>query len=91
VVTSGGYNLDSGDSCQFNRPGDLSNTDPRLGPLQDNGGPTQTEALMPGSSAIDAVGNEACPPPTTDQRGVTRPQGPRCDVGAFEVVQTSSP
>jgi len=53
--------------------------------LQDNGGPTFTHALLPGSPAIDAAGN--CNPPiTTDQRGVPRPQGPACDIGAFEVV-----
>jgi CSLREA domain-containing protein len=58
--------------------------DPKLGPLTDNGGPTATIALLPGSAAIDqipAVGAECT---TTDQRGVQRPQGPACDVGAFE-------
>ena len=54
--------------------------DPRLGPLQDNGGPTPTHALLLGSPAIDA--SSACP--ATDQRGVTRPQGAGCDIGAFE-------
>ena len=49
-----------------------------------NGGPTQTLALLAGSPAIDA-GDPACPPPASDQRGVSRPQGPRCDIGAFEV------
>jgi len=60
------------------------NADPLLGPLQDNGGPTPTMALGAGSVAIDAVpaGNLACP--ATDQRGVFRPQGPSCDIGAFE-------
>lgn len=90
AVTSGGYNLDSGDSCQFRGNGDLTNKDPKLGPLQDNGGPTQTQALRPESPAIDAVGEQACPPPATDQRGVTRPQGPRCDMGAFEVDEPES-
>lgn len=85
AVTSSGSNLDSGDSCQFRATGDLTNNDPKLGPLRDNGGPTQTQALLLGSPAIDAVAEIACPPPATDQRGVTRPQGPRCDMGAFEV------
>jgi hypothetical protein len=51
--------------------------------LQDHGGPTQTHALVPGSPALDASPADAdCPP--TDQRGVPRPQGPRCDIGAVE-------
>jgi hypothetical protein len=54
-------------------------------PLQDNGGPTFTQALLPGSPAIDAA-YPFCPPPTTDQRGVNRPQGAACDIGAYEVV-----
>ncbi|MDH3599794.1 MAG: NHL repeat-containing protein, partial [Candidatus Tectomicrobia bacterium] len=48
------------------------------------GGPTTTHALLPASPALDA-GSAACPPPFTDQRGVTRPQGSACDSGAFEV------
>jgi hypothetical protein len=82
-----GFNLDSGTSCRLSQPTDLSNTDPLLGPLADNGGPTQTQALQPGSPAIDHGGTSAngCPP--TDQRGITRPQGPACDIGAFELVQ----
>ena len=59
------------------------NADPLLGPLQDNGGPTQTQALPAGSPAIDAALLANCPP--TDQRGVSRPQGPGCDSGAFEL------
>ena len=54
-----------------------------LGPLADNGGPTQTIALLPGSVATD--GGVACPPPAADQRGVPRPQGAACDSGAFEL------
>jgi hypothetical protein len=57
--------------------------DPNLGPLADNGGSTETHALLPSSPAIDAGDDVSCP--TTDQRGVTRPQGPHCDIGAFEV------
>jgi CSLREA domain-containing protein len=56
--------------------------DPRLGPLTDNGGPTQTHALLAGSPALDAGGPDFCP--GTDQRGVTRPQGPACDMGSYE-------
>jgi hypothetical protein len=54
-----------------------------LGTLGDNGGPTQTIPLLPGSAAIDAGDNTNCP--ATDQRGVTRPQGAGCDAGAYEV------
>ena len=65
--------------------------DPLLGPLADNGGPTQTLALLPGSPAIDAGDDHTCaaaPASNLDQRGISRPQGPRCDIGAYEVVQT---
>jgi hypothetical protein len=47
-VTSNGYSLSSDDTCSFNNTGDLNNTDPQLGPLQNNGGPTQTMALPSG-------------------------------------------
>ncbi len=57
--------------------------DPNLGPLADNGGPTQTMALGTGSPAIDAGDDATCEP--TDQRGVSRPQGAHCDIGAYEV------
>jgi CSLREA domain-containing protein len=56
--------------------------DPRLDTLADNGGLTETVALLTGSPAIDAGDNDTCP--ATDQRGVTRPQGEACDIGAFE-------
>jgi hypothetical protein len=52
--------------------------------LANNGGPTRTHALVPGSPAVDAV-MSGCPPPATDQRGVPRPQGAGCDIGAFEM------
>jgi hypothetical protein len=56
--------------------------DPQLGPLQDNGGFTMTMALGAGSPAINAGNDPSCP--STDQRGVARPQGSHCDIGAFE-------
>ncbi len=68
---------------------DLVNTDPLLGPLANNGGPTFTQALVPGSPAIDA--GVAVAGVTTDQRGVHRPQGPAPDIGAFEVVASIPP
>jgi hypothetical protein len=88
-MVSLGYNLDSGSTCNFTQTGDLQNTYPILGPLADNGGPTQTHALLgatilhPPSPAIDAGTNTGCP--ATDQRGVPRPQGTHCDIGAFEL------
>jgi len=81
-LTSLGHNLEGGDTCGFNAAGDIINTDPLLGPLQDNGGDTPTRALMPGSPAIDAGDDAACP--DTDQRGLPRPQGAACDIGAYE-------
>ena len=56
--------------------------DAGLGPLADNGGPTLTHALLAGSPAIEAADNAVCP--ATDQRGVARPQGATCDIGAYE-------
>src|SRR5215212_2030143 len=93
-ISDGGYNIDSDTSCGFTQAtGSLSNTDPLLDPagLQDNGGRTQTIALQPDSPAVDLVGQGACPPPTTDQRGVGRPQEEACDSGAFELVQQPTP
>ena len=64
----------------LNQPGDIRNTNPQLGPLADNGGPTKTMALLPNSPAIDA-GNDANAPPA-DQRGYLR--NGTSDIGAFE-------
>jgi hypothetical protein len=88
VVTSKGYNLESpGDTCGFVQPTDQVNVASghlKLEPLRDNGGPTMTHALGAGSVAIDVIPDAQCLP--TDQRGVRRPQGAGCDVGAFEGV-----
>jgi Right handed beta helix region/Ser-Thr-rich glycosyl-phosphatidyl-inositol-anchored membrane family/Fibronectin type III domain len=65
---------------------------PQLGPLANNGGPTQTFALLANSPAIDAGSDTLCT--STDQRGVSRPQGAHCDIGAYEFVgnaQTNTP
>jgi CSLREA domain-containing protein len=62
---------------------DFNNTDPMLGPLQNNGGATFTQALLPGSPAID-MGLTGVT--TTDQRGVTRPVGAASDIGAYEFI-----
>ena len=89
-VTSEGYNLESGNTCNLIAAGDMTDTDPLLSPLADNGGETPTHALLTGSPAIDA-GN--CPGEDTDQRGFSRPvdmlgvpnAADACDMGAYEV------
>lgn len=87
---SNGHNLedDAGQSCFFADPSDQSGVDAKLGALGDNGGPTQTIAPLAGSPAIDAGEDPACP--VVDQRGVSRPQGPHCDIGAVEVGASMS-
>ncbi len=95
-ISTLGYNLIGNNSgCTFNpSTGDLVGTsmspiNPGMTPLQDNGGPTFTHALMEGSPAINA-GNPVAPGSggtaclTTDQRGISRPVGTACDIGAFE-------
>jgi fibronectin-binding autotransporter adhesin len=77
-----GHNISSDSSASFGAPGSLNNTDPKLGPLGNYGGPTPTMPLLPGSPALDNADNSAAPP--TDQRGRTRPYGPAADIGAFE-------
>ena len=84
MVTDQGNNIVFGDaSC--NRP---QGSNPNLGALADNGGPTQTMALPQGSPAVNFVPSNACPL-TTDQRGVARPQGSACDAGAYELAPPS--
>ena len=86
AITSQGHNLiqdTSGCTVGGDSASNITGQDPKLGPLADNGGPTQTQALLSGSPAIDS-GSPDCPPPETDQRGVSRPQGTACDIGAFE-------
>jgi len=61
--------------------GDQIVGDAMLGPLANNGGPTATHALLPGSPAIDTAENAFCP--ATDQRGAPRDDG-ACDAGSFE-------
>jgi hypothetical protein len=89
---SNGYNAGR-PSCGFDQPTDQVNVsadDLKLGPLQDNGGPTMTHALGAASIAIDVIPEADCVDAegellTTDQRGEPRPGGTMCDVGAFEV------
>lgn len=78
-----GYNLENSNACNLTQASDKVNTDPKLEPLANNGGPTLTQALLPDSPAINAG---ACVPgsPPTDQRGGARIVGVACDIGAFE-------
>ena len=79
AIANGGGDLSNGDrTC----PGRRAN--PKLGQLKDNGGPTATMAIGARSAAIDAIPARHGGCPATDQRGVTRPQGRRCDIGAYE-------
>jgi hypothetical protein len=87
-LTSGGYNLDTTTQCGFAGTGDRQSV-AKLGALGNNGGATDTLALLPGSPAINGGNPSGCVdfsanPITTDQRGIHRPQGTRCDIGAFE-------
>ena len=101
TVTSNGHNIESlGNTCAFDQPTDQVSVTPddlKLGPLQDNGGPTMTHAPLPGSPAINQIPVEDCldadgAPLTSDQRGMPRPEtgSTLCDVGAFE-RQTDEP
>jgi hypothetical protein len=80
---SNGYNLERHKSCDFSTASDQQNTDPKLKPLANNGGPTKTMAIGKGSPAKNKGADIGCP--SEDQRGVHRPQGLHCDVGAFEL------
>ncbi len=82
TITDGGHNLSFPDiSCPHTVTGD-----PKLSPLADHGGPTQTMGLLSGSAAIGQVPATGAGCPSTDQRGVVRPQpaGGACDIGAYE-------
>jgi hypothetical protein len=91
AATSNGYNFSDDASCGFTGTGDTQNGgDPLLGSLASNGGATQTRLPQAGSPLLDAIPSGSCQADgaagvTTDQRGVTRPQGTGCDIGAVEV------
>lgn len=80
---SNGWNLEDADTCGLIESSDQINTDPLLAPLAINGGTNLSHALNPGSPAIDNGDKDKCI--AYDQRGVSRPQGAWCDVGAYEV------
>jgi len=95
VFESQGYNIENpGESCGFIESSDEPNTTSEqlsLGPLQDNGGETETHLPAADSIAINLIPEEECAQvlpvtPALDQRGVDRPQGAGCDAGSVEVV-----
>jgi len=96
-ATSAGYNLSDDGTCSFlTNTTDQNNTNAGLDPngLQSNGGPTRTIALVPGSPALDFIPVGSCTDLngnaiTKDQRGIPRPQGTACDIGAYELVVLS--
>ena len=99
-VDSFGFNLESRDQCGFDAGGDIVNTDPQLGPLEDNGGPTATMALATTSPAVDRGAAFGL---ATDQRGLPRPfdfssvpnssaaGADGSDIGAFELQPPAPP
>jgi CSLREA domain-containing protein len=92
TIIDGGHNIDDGNTCGFIEG---ANTNPLLGTLQDNGGPTLTHDLLPGSPAIDSADPEHCL--ETDQRGAPRPFDGNddgesiCDIGAVEFIPGGFP
>jgi hypothetical protein len=96
-TTSRGYNFSDDDLCGFTDPTDRESAgDPLLGPLADNGGHTRTLLPQAGSPLVDAIPIASCQSDgaagiTTDQRGVGRPQGAGCDIGAVEVEEFVPP
>ena len=93
TIIDGGHNIDGDGSCGLTHPSSQSSTDPQLGALADNGGPTETHLPQRTSPAIDAGDDIACP--ATDQRGEPRPVDgnkvpdgvANCDIGAVEVPE----
>ena len=83
TIASVGTNLIETNGSGLNAcAGSVISADPKLGPLMNHGGYTQTMALLSGSPAIDTAPN--CPAPSNDQRGIDRPQSTECDFGAYE-------
>jgi hypothetical protein len=95
TIGDAGYNLDDDGSCGFSATNNSqTDVDPYLGPLQDNGGPTETQAPALDSPVLNQIpvgttGNSTTLCPGTDERGVARPQGSECDIGAVELSPTS--
>jgi hypothetical protein len=106
AIADGGYNLgDAGDpNCGFTAAAHDVSGAPKLEGLADNGGPTRTKAPMPSSPALEKIppattaGTDPvsgqpvvlCADGVTDQRGVARPQGPKCDIGSVEIAVSAA-
>jgi CSLREA domain-containing protein len=101
IISSGNNLMENYDTSRCTVTGNPLLADPNLGPLQNNGGPTQTHALLSGSPAIDAGNPTGCRDNlgaliTNDQRGFPRPVDgnndsvARCDIGAFELFTGST-
>lgn len=89
LPTSLGHNLETADTCGLADPTDRPSAgDAKLAELADNGGPTETRALLSGSPAVDAGDPAACP--EADQRGLPREAG-ACDIGAYEAGAPATP
>ncbi len=82
-IFDGSHNLEDANTCGFTNTGSLTNTNPLLGPLNAYGW-SNLHPLLPGSPAIDAGDDAACP--ATDIRGFHRPTGTHCDIGAYEYI-----
>ena len=85
ATTDNGYNIDNYGDCNFSSGQNSDYHDPKLGTLQDNGGFTWTQAILPGSSAFEKIPGANCP--SVDQRGEGRPamwNSSMCDIGAYE-------
>lgn len=84
-----GNNIDQDGACGLDAAGDHSGVDPKLVAPSENGGFVPTQALIHGSPALEGANAAACP--ATDARGVLRPQGSVCDIGAFEAQLIGAP
>jgi hypothetical protein len=89
---SSNFNVESTNpsQCALDQSDDIVGSNPMLSALALNGGTTMNHALGAGSAAINRV-TSGCPPPATDQRGVTRPQDGLCDSGSFERIPPPAP
>ncbi len=95
AIVDEGFNIDDDGTCDFSAAAhSYSDGKPHIGPLQDNGGPTETQEPALGSLPLDEIpagtatgGVTLCP--GTDQRGIARPQGNGCDIGAVELSPTA--
>ena len=88
ILFDGGHNLEDANTCSFTNTGSLTNTNPLLGPLN-GAGFSSLQPLLPGSPAIDAGDDTACP--ARDIRGFHRPTGTHCDIGAYEYIGLNQP